>query len=127
MKANRRVLWTSFLLIAATVVHAQTSPAPIVNVVPRPVTIRPLAGTFILTDATRILAADNESRRIAVLFNDFLLSQHGFHLHITATPRQGENYISFNQAGTEGLPEEGYRLVVGPESIRVTGRAAGLF
>jgi hexosaminidase len=127
MKANRRVLWTSLLLIAATVVHAQTSPAPSVNVVPRPVTVRPLAGTFMLTDATRILAADNESRRIAVLFNDFLLNQHGFHLHITATRPKGENYISFNRAGSEGLREEGYRLVIGPESVRVTGRAAGLF
>ena len=127
MKANKRVLCISFLLTVATFVHAENPAVPAVNVVPRPVTVQPLAGTFMLNDRTRILAVDNESRRIADLFNDFLLNQHGFHLHITATRPTGENYIAFSRAGSRGLPEEGYRLVIGPKSIRVIGRPAGLF
>lgn len=127
MKANRLLLWISFLLIGTTFVLAENSVVPIVNVVPRPVTVKLLVGTFMLNDQTRILAVDNESRRIAALFNDFLLNQHGFHLHMTAAPPKGENYISFSQAGSRGLPEEGYRLVIGPENIRVTGQPTGLF
>jgi len=127
MKANRRVLWISFLLTVATFVYAESSLVSGVNVVPRPVTVKPLAGTFMLNDQTRILAVDNESRRIAGLFNDFLLDQHGFHLHITASQPKGENYISFSRLGSRGLPEEGYRLVIGPKNIRVTGQPAGLF
>ncbi len=36
-----------------------------------------------LTGETRIVAADQESRRIAGLFNDFLLEQHGLRLEFT--------------------------------------------
>jgi hypothetical protein len=106
----------------ATFVHAENSPVPSVNVVPRPVSVKSLVGTFKLNDHTRILAVDNKSRRIAGLFNDFLLNQHGLHLHMTATRPKGENHISFSQAGGRGLPEEGYRLVIEPENIRVTGQ-----
>jgi hexosaminidase len=126
MKANRCALRIS-LLLSATFIHASNSQAPTVNVVPRPVTVKPLAGTFILDGQTRIVAVDNESRRIAELFNDFLLNQHGLHLHITAASPTGKNYISFSQTGGGDLPEEGYRLVIGSEIIRVTGKPAGLF
>ena len=126
MKANRCALRIS-LLLSAIFVHASNSQAPTVNVVPRPVTVKPLAGTFILDGQTRIVAVDNESRRIAELFNDFLLNQHGLHLQITAASPKGKNYISFSQTGGRDLPEEGYRLVIGSEIIRVTGKPAGLF
>jgi hexosaminidase len=95
--------------------------------VPRPVAVNFFRGTFKLNDQTRILARDNESRRIAGLFNDFLLNQHGFHLKIGPSAPRGGNYISFTQASGRGLPEEGYRLVIVAESIRVTGQPAGLF
>src|SRR5882672_10640269 len=127
MKANRRALCISFLLTVAMFVHAENSPVPGVNVVPRPVSVKPLAGAFTLNDQTRIVTVDNESRRIAGLFNDFLLSQHGVRLRLAAAPPKGGNYISFSQAASSRLPEEGYRLVIGQENIRVTGQPAGLF
>ncbi len=127
MNANRRVLWTSFLLTVTTFVNAENFAVPSLNIVPRPVSVKPLAGTFILNDQTRVLAVDNESRRIAGLFSECLLNQHGFHLRTTTARPKGGNYISFSQAASSGLPEEGYRLVIGAESIRVTGQPAGLF
>src|SRR5882724_8588230 len=127
MKANKRALWISFLLTVATFVHAENSPVPGINVVPRPVTVKPLAGAFTLNGQTQIVAVDNQSRRIAGLFNDFLLNQHGFRLLLTAARRKGKTFISFSQVASIGMPEEGYRLVIGPENIRVTGKPAGLF
>src|SRR6267142_6117122 len=111
MKANRGIFWITFLLTVSTLVYAENSPVPSLNIVPRPVSVKPLAGTFTLNDQTRIVAVDNESRRIAGLFSDFLLNQHGFHLRISTARPKGGNYISFSQAASSGLPEEGYRLV----------------
>jgi len=105
---------------------AQSAP-PEINVVPRPASLKMSTGTFLLTSDTRIVASDAESRRIAELFNDYLLEQHGLHLRISATRPRGPNYISFSQSGGRDLPDEGYRLRIEPESIRVTGRPAGLF
>ena len=73
------------------------------------------------------MAVDRESRRIAGLLDDFLLKQDGLHLRITVHRPQRENFISFSQVGSQGLPEAGYRLVIAPKSIRVIGQPAGLF
>lgn len=122
-----RKRWFLLLLSAATFVHAENAPVPILNIVPRPVSVRSSTGTFILNDRTRILAADNESRRIAGLFNDFLLNQHGLHLEIATAAPKSDSYISFSQAGSRSLPVDGYRLLIEPKNIRVIGLPAGLF
>ena len=127
MKTRRHVLWISFLLALATCARAENPAAAALNVVPRPATLESRTGTFLLTGETRLLAADEESRKIATLFNDFLLEQHGLQLQITGARPRSQNYISFSQAGSRGLPDEGYRLVIGAGEIRVTGQAAGLF
>ena len=111
----------------ATCAGAQVLPAAEVNIVPRPAKIKMLPGVFLLTGETRIVAADEESRRIAGLFNDFLLEQHGLRLEITTVRSRTANYLSFSRAGAGDLPPEGYRLVIGADGIRVTGTAAGLF
>jgi hypothetical protein len=73
------------LLGVATLVHAENPFVVGWNIVPQPVAVRSLTGTFTLNDQTRILAKNNESRRIVGLFNDFLLNQLGFHLKVGAT------------------------------------------
>jgi hexosaminidase len=119
------MLSMSLLLALSSFVHAQNPPT--MNIVPRPASVRSLPGSFTLDDQTRLVAVDRESRRIAGLFNDFLLMQHGFRLQLTATQPKGKNYISFTQAESSGLPEEGYRVVVDRNRIRVHGKPAGLF
>src|SRR5712671_1514082 len=126
MKASSRAVWILFLLPAAALGRAENSVFPSVPILPRPVAVKLLAGTFALNDQTRIVAGDRESRKVAGLLNDFLLKQNGLHLRITDNPPKRENFISFSQAGSRSLPAEGYRLVVAPKSIRVTGQPAGL-
>ena len=127
MKANSRAVWILFLLPAAALVRAENSVLPSVNIVPRPVAVKSLAGTFVVNGQTRIVAVDRESRKIAGLLNDFLLKQNGLRLRITVNRPKRENFISFGQIGSRGLPEEGYRLVIGAKSIRLIGQPAGLF
>jgi hexosaminidase len=126
---NRRHCRTGilFLLSLAALARADPSPSPRVNIVPRPVAVEFSTGTFLLSPQTRILGADGESRRIAALFNDYLHAQYGLQLRISAKPPRHVNFISFNPIGSDKLPAEGYRLVIGPDSIRVSGRGAGLY
>src|SRR6266853_1711077 len=127
MKTAGHLMRLVILLTAASLVHSQNPALPHLNVVPLPVKIKPLPGTFTLDNQTRIVAVDKESRRIAGLLNDFLLSNHGFHLEIETTAPKMGRYISFTQVGGRNLPAEGYRLVITPQTIRVVGQPAGLF
>ena len=105
MNAGRTV-FKILLLAMAACVGAQELPAAELNIVPRPAKIKMLPGAFLLTGETRIVAADRESRRIAGLFNDFLLEQHGLRLEITSTRPRTANYLSFSRAdpGDLGQP-----------------------
>lgn len=119
-------LWLIFILAVTTFSPAENAPAKL-NIVPRPVSVRYSSGVFLLTNRTRILATDSESHRIAGLFNQVLLNQHGMRLKFATGTPTGDNVIWFRQQGDRDLPSEGYRLSIGPKNIRVTGRAAGLF
>jgi hexosaminidase len=127
MKTAGHLTWLVILLTVASLVHAENLAVSHLNIVPAPVKVTPLPGTFTLNNQTRIVAVDEESRRIAGLLNDFLLSNHGFHLKIETTAPKGGRYISFTHVGARSLPPEGYRLVVAPAEIRVVGQSAGLF
>jgi hexosaminidase len=130
MNAGRAVLTILrlALLLLAVAAHGDAMvPAAELNIVPRPAKYRALPGVFLLTGATRIVATDEESRRIAGLFNDFLLEQHGLKLEIISVRPRTANYLLFSRAGADDSKPEGYHLAISAESIRVTGTAAGLF
>ncbi len=120
------VKWFLLLLAATTFLGAENGPGTL-NIVPRPVGVRYSAGSFILTNRTRIVATDTESRRIARLFNEFLLNQQGIRLRFAPSTSAGDNVVRFSQQGSRELPPEGYRLSVGAKKITVVGRGAGLF
>ena len=113
-----------FSLIAASTVLAQDL-LDAGNIVPRPVSVRRSSESFTLSSRTRLRAADPESRRIACLFNDFLLSQHGMRLRFAPSSSGGENVIFFGRQSK--LPSEGYQLFIGQKNIRLFGGPAGLF
>jgi hexosaminidase len=127
MKATRHLMRLALLLTVASLVYAESPALPHLNIVPQPVNVKPSTGTFRLDNQTRIVAVDRESRRIAGLFNDFLLSNHGFHLKIGSTAPKPGSYITFTHVGARNLPAEGYRLAVTPVEIRIVGTPAGLF
>ncbi len=120
------VKWFLCLIYVTKFIPAENAPAAL-NIVPRPVNVRYSTGTFILSNRTRIVASDAESRRIAESFNQFLLDQHGIRLKFATATSAGNDVISFSQQGSQDLPAEGYRLSIRPKTIRVIGRHAGLF
>jgi len=120
------VLWLVFTLTVTTFSGAENAPINL-NIVPRPASVRYSTGVFTLTNRTRLLAADPESRRIAELFNEYLLNQHGMSLKFATGTSTGGSVIWFSQQHNRELSPEAYRLSIGPKNIRVTGRAAGLF
>src|SRR5262245_23478070 len=125
MSRARLMLGLLGLFGAAAVAFAQSTPS--IDIVPRPASLEMRTGGFVINAETRIVAGDKESRRVAHLFKDYLLAQHGLRLEVSATRAGRRNAISFDQSGSRELPEEGYLLNVGPEGVRVTGRHAGLF
>jgi hexosaminidase len=127
MKRAGYLTWVALLLTLATAVRAENPAVPHLNIVPLPVSVKPLPGIFTLNNQTRIVAVDQESRRIAALFDDFLLSNYGFHLEVETTAPKRGGYISFARAGARKLPSEGYRLMITPAEVRVVGQSAGLF
>jgi hexosaminidase len=126
MSGARSILGLLGLFGAAAAAVAQ-SPPPAIDIVPRPESLEMRTGRFVIDPDTRIVAGDEESRRVARLFNAYLLEQHGLSLEMSAARAGGRNTISFSQSRSRKLPEEGYLLNVGPEGIHVTGRHAGLF
>src|SRR5262245_23242632 len=125
MRNARTILGLLGLFGAAAAAFAQAPPS--IDIVPRPESLQMRTGRFVIDPETRIVAGDEESRRIARLFNDYLLEQHGLRLKVSATRAGRRNTVSFSQGGSRELPEDGYLLKVEPEGIRVTGRQAGLF
>jgi hexosaminidase len=118
-----RLLWPAVVTVG--VAAAPQDPAQI-NVVPRPASIEARVDSFVLTAATRIVATDPDSRRIATLFNDALLERHGLRLAIVSAPPQ-TNYIRLVRTHGGEIPAEGYRLRIDAAGIRITGEAAGLY
>lgn len=102
------VKWFLLIVCMTTFLAAENAPAAL-NIVPRPATVRHSMGSFLLTNRTRIVATDAESRRIAGLFNQFLLDHHGMRLKLAAGIAAGDNVILFTQQASRGLPPEGCR------------------
>lgn len=116
-----------FFFLLAGLVHAEDAAMQGIHIVPAPAMVKSLQGTFTLNERTRLLVEDPESRRIAAIFNDFLLANHGIRLKIDTSPLRGRAYIVLTETSQQALPIEGYRLLIQPGKIIVMGAPAGLF
>jgi hypothetical protein len=61
MKTAGHLTWLVILLTAASFVQAENIPVAHLNIVPLPVKVKPLPGTFMLNNQSRIVAVDEES------------------------------------------------------------------
>jgi hexosaminidase len=116
-----------FFFLLLGVVHAEDAPTSGLRIVPVPATVQTLQGNFTLNDRTRLLVTDQESYRIAAMFNDFLFENHGFRLPIDKRPLKGKSYVVFSEKHHQPLPLEGYRVLVKPGRVVITGQLPGLF
>lgn len=100
---------------------------PYMGIVPAPVSVKKASGEFILSNQTTLLA-DSLNNKAINFFTQYLHSK--LMLHNEVKLNSGEsiaNSVVFTEKGTEGLPDQGYRLTITPQQIIVAGKGAGLF
>jgi hexosaminidase len=110
-------------------VHGQDND-PNMGIIPVPASIKKGTGTFVFTQLTTI-RADNPTDKSILYLKDFLLNNHFKNKILTYNPKtfktsRGKSLI-LTSIGSEGIPEEGYKLTVTPDKITIIGKGAGLF
>jgi hexosaminidase len=115
-----------FAAFSATTVNAQDND-PNLGIIPAPVSLKKSAGEFVLSQQTTVLA-DSVTNKAVLFLGDYL--QNKAMLHIAIKQNNGasaSNSLVLTSAGTGNLPPDGYRLIITPQQVMVSGRGAGLF
>ena len=115
-----------FLLCFGLNANAQDND-PYMGIVPAPVSVKKASGEFVLSQQTSLLA-DSLNNKAVSFFTEYLHSKLGLRNEAKLnTGGSVANGIVFTEKGTEGLPDQGYRLTITSQQIIVAGKGAGLF
>ena len=99
---------------------ATISSAQQLNIIPQPVSVETKPGKFTITKKTVIAASDDEDRKTANLFNDYLQQVYGFKLDIDK--QKGKNYIRIGTKRFIQAPDkDAYSLTVTPDGVTISG------
>lgn len=115
----------AFLLFLNTV-KAQVA-EPNMGIIPAPVSVKPMAGEFVLSQET-VIAADSIDNKAVQFFLSYLKEKYAL-----KNPTRGDifsskgNFITLITKAPQGMPAEGYKLDINPTGITITGNGAGLF
>ncbi len=126
MFKQARLLLGVLCVFLATAVKAQ-QPDPNMGIIPAPVSVNKIAGNFLLSRETALLA-DSIDNKAVLFLADYL--QNKTALRIQPKQYSGQpnsNSLVLTSIGSEGLPADGYRLTITPQNITVVGKGAGLF
>ncbi|NCD70077.1 family 20 glycosylhydrolase [Mucilaginibacter agri] len=130
-KINRllSIVSISFALSSAlyTNANAQTTDR-YAGLIPAPVSLTKAAGSFVLSQETRIIA-DSVNNKAVLFFSNYLKSKWALSNQLIANTgnNTAANTIVLTSIGTENLSAEGYKLTITPQQIVVAGKGAGLF
>src|SRR5689334_7151730 len=98
----------SFLLLVFISVACR---AQNISIIPQPVSLKAGNGTFVLSKKTVLAARDEEDRKTAKLFNEYLKQSYGFSLDIDK--QEGKNYMRLSTKKFIKAPDkDGYTLTV---------------
>ncbi|UQX04206.1 beta-N-acetylhexosaminidase [Streptomyces sp. RerS4] len=127
----------SLLLLAAAVVSTAAAPAPapaapvpLGRVVPVPASVAPGGSAYQLTSSTviRVDSGSAESRAVGEYLAGVLRPSTGYRLPVVAGAGGDGIQLRLGAAADPALGDEGYRLVSGSRTVRVSANApAGLF
>jgi hexosaminidase len=126
MSKNIALLLLIFLFFVGLAASAQDND-PNMGIMPAPVSVKKTSGEFVLSQQT-VLLTDSIGNKAVAFFTDYL--QHKLMLRNELKVNSTEsiaNSIVFTEKGTEGLPDQGYRLTITPQQIIVAGKGPGLF
>jgi len=109
------------ILLITKAAHSQ-------NIIPQPVSMKTIRGTFPITQKTILVAKDAEDKKAANIFNDYLQKIYGFKLQVNKPA--SKNYIRLSTLKFIKAPEqeEGYSLNATKDGITINGNSyAGTF
>src|SRR6201996_3598901 len=116
----------TFLYLSQINVNAQT-PDPNMGIIPAPVSVKKAPGEFTLSQET-VLLADSLNTPSVNFLTGYLQTKAMLHIQPKAnTGGQVNNSIVLTSAGSDGLPAEGYRLIISPNNITIVAKGAGMF
>lgn len=96
-----------------------------VAIIPTPASLQMGKGYFTWNAGTQVRAEAGTDT--VLLFLNQYLQQHGKHTLAIVKGKTKQPVIHITQQGSALLPADGYRLSITPDSITLTGKAAGLF
>src|SRR5437763_3033824 len=112
---NRRCLIFSLIIFFATACSSQQ-----IAIIPQPVHVQTTKGSFLLSKKTVIAANDEDDRKTARIFNDYLRQVYGFTLDIDK--QEGKNYIRLTTKKFIKAPDQdAYTLNVTKECVLIEG------
>ncbi len=124
---KKSLLQLCIIMVVATGMANAQETDPNLGIIPAPVSVKKLAGEFVLSQQTTLLA-DTPSNKAVVFLSDYLQNK----AMLRVQPKQNTgtsaaNSIVLTSAGADGLPADGYRLTVTPQQVTIAGKGAGLF
>ncbi len=117
-------LFSLLLLCAVASLHAQNSP---IQLIPQPVEVKPLSGSFSLSKSTSISFNQAEAGPVATMLAQKLNTPTGFAIKAQQGAK-GSIQLNLNVSPTPLLGKEGYSLVVTTKGVVLNANhPAGLF
>ncbi len=99
----------------------------IVSILPKPLNLQIEKGIFKITDKTNIIVANENTRKDAEIFNQYLSQYYGISLPVSINSKADKHSIIIKDISTEILPDDAYRMHITPDSILIEGKGAGVF
>lgn len=93
--------------------------AQTVSIIPQPISLQQKTGTFTITSKTVIAANDEEDRKAAAFFNDYLQQFYDFKLPVGKKPAR--NYITLSSRNMGPKSKDGYTLNATADGVQITG------
>lgn len=124
-----RKIFSAIIFLLLTVffgerISAQEKYLPLI---PQPVSVQILQGSFQLTDKTVIVIDGDETKSDAEVFNFSIEKLFGFRLKIIKTDSVTSGSIVLKKTSAQSFKKDSYKLSVQQNSISITGKDAGVF
>ena len=125
MKKLSALFAITFLITAPELLKSQTKET---SIMPRPVEITQQKGSFKITGKTLILVNNSETAgKDAGIFDQYLSQYYSVSLEVSQNMQTKGRAIKLYDVNDITMPDDAYRMLVTPDSIRIEGKGAGVF
>jgi hexosaminidase len=112
---KQRLFAFAFYLSLASIVHSQN-----ISIVPKPAFAELRNGSFTLSPSTRLFVEDEDLKRSASFFNDYLQKMYGFRLR-EGNKKESNGIIVLKKGNIKSAIEGAYEMRIEKNKILITG------